>query len=175
MSTKPSPTIHKSNNRPQSLPKNLDVPTLGDHLFAGLDQRLSATLLDLLAFIILYLIAGVLLSVATRLTGLQIPLSPWGDLLAELYLPALAYCIIALRLFSATAGKRVLGIQVLRSDGSKIGWTRSFLREVIRLSPLLPLAAIMTAFRKDNRGLHDILADTVVVHAAPGIPAARIE
>ncbi len=157
------------------IPTNLEVPTLGDRLVAGFDQRLSATLIDLLAILLLYLLFGSLLSIFSRVTGLLDALPTWGELLAELYLPALVYGIIAIRLFGATAGKRILGIQVMRSDGSGVGWGRAILRELIRLSPLLPVVVVMAAFRRDCRGLHDLIADTVVVHASPGIPATRIE
>ena len=100
---------------------------------------------------------------------------PWAESLIQLYVPALAYGILTLRFYSASAGKRLLGIQVLRSDESRIGWSRAFLRELVKLSPLLPVALLMMALRNDNRGLHDILSGAVVVHATPGIPASRIE
>ena len=159
----------------KKLPPNLDVPTLGGRLFASLDQRLIAGLLDLIAIILLYLVMGLLLAVTNRLGGLLDPLPPWAVSLIQLYLPALAYGILTLRLHSASAGKRLLGIQVLRSDESRIGWARAFLRELIKFSPLLPAVLLTMALRTDNRGLHDILAGTVVVHATPGIPASRIE
>ena len=159
----------------KELPPNLQVPTLGDRLFASLDQRLIAGLLDLIAITLLYLVLGLLLAVTAQLGGLLDPLPPWAELLLQLYLSALAYSILTLRLCSASAGKRLLGIQVLRSDESRIGWARAFLRELIRLSPLLPVVLLMMALRTDNRGLHDLLAGTVVVHATPGVPASRIE
>ena len=160
---------------PPNLPPNLDVPTLGDRLFAALDQRLNAALIDLIAIILLYLVTGLLLSIASRLLAPFPSLPAWAALLLQLYLPALAYNVLALRLFNATAGKRLLGIQVVRTDGSKPGWTRALLREIIKLSPMLPIALLMMALRNDNRSLHDLLADTAVVHATPGIPASRIE
>ena len=39
----------------------------------------------------------------------------------------------------------------------------------------MPVVLVTMALRNDNRGLHDILAGTFVVHATPGIPASRIE
>ena len=102
----------------KELPPNLHVPTLGDRLFASLDQRLIAGLLDLIAIILLYLALALLLAVTAQLGGLLDPLPPWAVSLIQLYLPALAYGILTLRLYSASAGKRLLGIQVLRSDQS---------------------------------------------------------
>lgn len=158
----------------QSRP-NPSAPTLGDRLFASLDQRLIAGLLDLIAILLLYLALGLLLAVTVRLGGLLDPLPEWAVSLLQLYLPALAYGVLTLRLYTASAGKRLLGIQVLRADGSRIGWARAFLREIIKYSPLLPVALLTMALRSDHRGLHDILAGTAVVHATPGIPASRIE
>ncbi len=158
-----------------NLQTNLEIPTLGDRLFAEFDQRLAAGLIDLLAIVLLYLIMGFFLTIITRLAGLDVPLPVWGELLVEFYLPALAYGVLLVRFYSASAGKRFLGIQVVRSDGSRVGWGRAFVRELVKFSPLLPVVVCMVGLRIDKRGLHDMLADTVVVHTTPGIPAGRIE
>ena len=155
--------------------RNEVAPTLGDRLFASLEQRLIAGFLDSVAIILLYLVLGLLLAATNRLGGLLDPLPLWTLSLIQLYLPALAYGILTLRLYKASAGKRLLGIQVLRSNESKVGWFLAIVRELIKYSPLFPVVLLVMALRSDNRGLHDILADTVVVHATPGIPASRIE
>ena len=98
-----------------NLPASLETPTLGDRLFAEFDQRLAAGLLDLIPVILLYWVMGLFLTIATRLAGLDVPLPVWAELLVELYLPALAYGVLLVRFYSASAGKRILGIQVVRS------------------------------------------------------------
>ena len=158
-----------------NLQTSLETPTLGDRLFAEFDQRLAAGLIDLLAIVLLYLIMGFFLTITASLTGLHVPLPVWGELLVELYLPALAYGVLLVRFYSASAGKRFLGIQVARTDGSRVGWGRAFVRELVKFSPLFPVVVSMVALRIDKRGLHDMLADTVVIHTTPGIPAGRIE
>ena len=158
-----------------NLQTSLEIPTLGDRLFAEVDQRLAAGLIDLLAIILLYLIMGLLLTITASLTGLHVQLPVWGELLVELYLPALAYGVLLVRFYGVTAGKRFLGIQVVRSDGSRVGWGRAFVRELVKFSPLFPVVVFMVGLRIDKRGLHDLLADTLVVHTASGIPAGRIE
>ena len=158
-----------------NLQTSLETPTLGDRLFAEFDQRLAAGLLDLIPVILLYWVMGLFLTIATRLAGLDVPLPVWGELLVELYLPALAYGVLLVRFYSASAGKRFLGIQVVRSDGSRVGWGRAFVRELVKFSPLFPVVVLMVGLRIDKRGLHDMLADTVVIHTTPGIPAGRIE
>ena len=153
----------------------MNPPTLNNRLPAGFDQRLAAILLDLIPILILYGTLNLLISVTNRIIG-PIPSLPLiAELLAELYLPALAYNLLLVRLFSATAGKRLLGISVMPTNGSRPGLPRAFLRELLKLSPLLPISAFMILARQDNRGLHDLLSDTVVVHDIPGIPASRIE
>ena len=158
-----------------NLQTSLETPTLGDRLFAEFDQRLAAGLIDLIPVILLYWVMGLFLTITTRLAGLHVPLPVWGELLVELYLPALAYGVLLVRFYSASAGKRFLGIQVVRSDGSRVGWGRAFVRELVKFSPLFPVVVCMVGLRMDKRGLHDMLADTVVVRATPGIPAGRIE
>ena len=150
-------------------------PTLRNRLLATFDQRLSAILIDLIAILALYGILNLLLAVMTRLAGFPLQLPLIAELLLKLYLPALVYNLLLVRLFSATAGKRLLGISVMRTNGSRPRFARIFLRELLKLSPLLPISAFMILARQDNRGLHDLLADTVVVHDTPGIPASRIE
>ena len=152
-----------------------ETPTLRNRLLATFDQRLSAALLDLIPILLLYGILNLLLAVTTRLAGFPLQLPLFAELLLKLYLPALAYNLLLVRLFSATAGKRLLGISVMRANGSRPRLARAFLRELLKLSPLLPVSAFMVLVRQDNRGLHDLLADTVVVHDTPGIPASRIE
>ena len=109
-----------------NLQTSLETPTLGDRLFAEFDQRLGAGLIDLLAIIFLYLIMGLFLTITASLAGLHVLLPAWGELLVKLYLPALAYGVLLVRFYSASAGKRFLGIQVVRSDGSRVGWGRAF-------------------------------------------------
>ena len=76
-----------------------------------------------------------------------------------------AYHTLALSMFSTTIGKRVVGIYVLRPDGSKVGVGRAFARYLATwLSGFLLFAGyLMVAFRQDKRGLHDLICDTVVV------------
>ena len=159
----------------KSLPSNPNILTLGDRLLAGFDQRLAATLLDFIAILILYGILNLLLVVASRLLDPLPTLPAIAELLLELYLPALAYNVLALRFFNATAGKRLLGIRVMPIDGFTTGWVRAFLREFLKLSPLLLISLFMVLVRQDKRALHDIATGVVVTHAAPGIPASRIE
>jgi uncharacterized RDD family membrane protein YckC len=66
--------------------------------------------------------------------------------------------------------KRMLGIKVVRADGSpiKIGrlfWMRNFLNTLISFIPLYGLVDALFIFGESRQCLHDKLADTIVVRA----------
>ena len=57
-----------------------------------------------------------------------------------------------------TIGKRMLGIRVIRTDGSTPGFGWAALRTILLLFVIPPLLA-----DRDLRGLHDRASDTIVV------------
>jgi uncharacterized RDD family membrane protein YckC len=65
-----------------------------------------------------------------------------------------------------TAGKWAAGLRILRDDGSEIGIGRAFLRHFIGY-PLsfitLGLGFLAAAVTPRGRGLHDLIAGTIVV------------
>ena len=77
----------------------------------------------------------------------------------------LLYFTIPIAIWSTTAGKRALGLYVVRTDGSKLGIGRAIARFfAYSLSALtLGIGFLMIAFRQDKRGLHDLVCDTVVI------------
>jgi uncharacterized RDD family membrane protein YckC len=68
-----------------------------------------------------------------------------------------------------TLGKRLLGLRVVACDGSRIGWRRAILREIIgrALLDMIPglgaLDVIAPAFDDTARTLHDRVARTRVI------------
>ena len=65
-----------------------------------------------------------------------------------------------------TPGKMALQIKVIHNDGSDIGYGQAFVRETIGKMIsylLLCIGYLMVAFRRDKRGLHDLLASTRVI------------
>ena len=81
------------------------------------------------------------------------------------FLLAIAYYTLAVSLFSTTVGKRLLGLYVLRRDGSKISFARAFCRYLAYIPSylLLCIGFLMIGFSRDKRGLHDRICDTVVI------------
>ena len=70
----------------------------------------------------------------------------------------------------ATPGKQVLGLRIVREDGSPLGYTRAFLRRAAQLVSALTFGAgyVMVAFHPEKRALHDLLAGTRVVRTPRG-------
>ena len=82
------------------------------------------------------------------------------------FLVSLIYYTIAVAAWSTTIGKRVFRLYVLRTDGSRVSFGRALARYFCHLlSTLTPLGIgfLMIASRKDKRGLHDLICDTMVV------------
>ena len=76
-----------------------------------------------------------------------------------------SYYTVAVSVWSTTFGKRLLGLYVLRQDGSKVGWGRALARYFagILSALILGIGYLMIGFRNDKRGLHDLICDTAVV------------
>jgi uncharacterized RDD family membrane protein YckC len=71
-----------------------------------------------------------------------------------------------------TVGKWATGLRILRENGSDIGIGRAFLRHFVGY-PLsfvtLGLGFLVAAFTTRGRGLHDLIANTIVVREGPTI------
>ena len=67
--------------------------------------------------------------------------------------------------FATTTGKLMHQTDVLRSDGSRVGYRRALIRELAKILSgiMLGIGFLMIAFRSDKRGLHDLIADTIVI------------
>src|SRR5882672_1404397 len=69
-----------------------------------------------------------------------------------------------------TVGKWATGLRILRKDGTAIGIGRAFLRHFVGY-PLsfvtLGLGFLVAAFTTRGRGLHDLIANTIVVREGP--------
>lgn len=69
-----------------------------------------------------------------------------------------------------TIAKRMLGIKVVRSDGSKaslgrIFWLRNVVNGLLSVIPLYQLIDYLFIFSEQRQCLHDKIADTIVVRA----------
>ncbi len=69
-------------------------------------------------------------------------------------------------LAGVTAGKWATGLRILRADGAEIGIGRAFLRHFVGYPvSFIPLGLgfVFAAFNSRGRGLHDVIAGTIVV------------
>ncbi len=72
-----------------------------------------------------------------------------------------------------TVGKRVMGIRVVRADGSDAGFGPASLRNLLRLVDFFGIGALMIAGTERKQRLGDKVAGTVVVRTHPA-PAAAL-
>lgn len=87
----------------------------------------------------------------------------WVDLLSLVV--SVLYYTAAVSVWATTIGKRLLGVYVLRPDGSKVGPGRALARYFAGILSMLIFGVgyLMIALRSDQRGLHDLICDTVVI------------
>jgi uncharacterized RDD family membrane protein YckC len=75
-----------------------------------------------------------------------------------------------------TVGKWAAGLRILRQNGSEIGIGRALLRHFVGY-PLsfvtLGLGFLVIAFTSRGRGLHDLIAGTIVVREGPVMVVSR--
>ena len=79
-----------------------------------------------------------------------------GNIVAMAFIVGFAWVLVI------SPGKRVLGLYVLRPDGSRTRLGRKFCRFLVSGFTSY-IDFLMIAFRKDRRGLHDLICDTVVI------------
>jgi uncharacterized RDD family membrane protein YckC len=91
-----------------------------------------------------------------------------------LFVALLVVTILFVSRYGQTIGKRIVGIRVVRVDGSKAGIGRIFwLRNVVNTLPsfvplvggIYTLVDLLFIFSESRRCLHDRIADTKVVRA----------
>jgi uncharacterized RDD family membrane protein YckC len=121
-------------------------------------------------------VAGILIEPVvaggSRNSGLAVPI-----IVAPAAVGGLAWCIITLRLVSRngqTIAKKLLGIKVVRADGSpaslgRIFWLRNVVNGLISAVPILgyfySIIEVLFIFGETRQCLHDRIADTIVVRA----------
>lgn len=69
----------------------------------------------------------------------------------------------------ATAGKRLMGLRVVRRDGTPLGAGRSLLRALAYLvsTPFFNFGFLLALAHSESRALHDLIAGSVVIEPEP--------
>lgn len=100
-----------------------------------------------------------------------------GVALPVLIIPLLAFVVVQIVLLvknGQTIGKKLLGIKIVKLDGSNPGFVsvilmRGILPGIIggipMVGPLFSLVNVLLIFREDRRCIHDLMAGTIVVEA----------
>ncbi|MFB5086657.1 RDD family protein [Psychrobacillus sp. PGGUH221] len=128
----------------------------------GFWSRLGASLLD-------FIIIGIPLSIISFLLfghWQESPITSFGNLLYSLIVPVLWT--------GYTVGKRMLGIRIVKFDGTKLGFGTMLMRVivagfvyVVTLGIGLIVSAFMVGLREDKRAIHDFIAGTYVTSNPP--------
>ena len=147
-----------------SLPTTIeDYMTLSKNFYAGFWTRVVAFLIDL---IVVYATASLLNTLSFGLLNKQIDFPILGEESLSYVIVIFTYFIAMTYFFSQTLGKMIMKIKVETNKGDKLSFTDVIYRELVgRLLTIflanLPYLAI--AFTNKKKGLHDFIADTVVV------------
>lgn len=146
---------------PAALPESVAIAGLLRRLFA----RVIDALLTLITLVAVFF--GVLLPSDSETAAL--PALVTVLFVAAVGIPAVeTFCVSR---FGATPGKKIVGIRVVATSGERPGPRRSLLRSVAVFGPYMVFPLLMfvplawIAFEPHRRGLHDLLAGTVVVRA----------
>ena len=124
--------------------------------------------------VVAYVIDAILLTIvcgiADRLLGINIFASDWEhfDPLANLVSLVIGWLYFALLESSergATVGKMAMGLRVVTSDGQRLSFMNATGRYFAKIlsAIILGIGFIMVAFTDRKRGLHDMIAGTLVI------------
>jgi uncharacterized RDD family membrane protein YckC len=139
---------------------------------AGIGSRFLATLLDTLLILLLQIVVilvFVLVLSAFDLLGQTIAAWVYAVLGIIGFVFFWGYYIFFEMLWNGqTPGKRWVGLRVIRTDGTPITLSESFIRNLTRLVDFLPamygIGIISMFLDKQSRRLGDLAAGTLVVH-----------
>lgn len=161
-----------------------DGPTL-----AGRGLRLVAVILDgiLMSFIqwpIYFLMGGASLITQMDPNIAADPFALMGRMFGAMvpgWLVAAAVQMWCLHAYGGTLAKKLMGLRIVRTDGSRAGFVRLFFGRgaaavlpaiIPLLGALYVLVDALMIFRDSRQCLHDQIADTIVVTAASSMNAS---
>ena len=150
--------------------KNLSLPTtiedyitLSKNFYAGFWTRFVAYIIDM---IVIYAISSLLNTFSFGLLNKQLDFPILGEESLSYVIVMFTYFIAMTYFFSQTLGKMIMKIKVETNKGEKLSFADVVYRELVgRLLTifLVYLPYLAVAFTNKKKGLHDFIADTVVV------------
>ena len=162
--TKEAEEIIDRKEKDFSLPTSLeDYLILSKNFYAGFWTRFVAYLIDM---IVIYAVASLLNTFSFGLLNKQLDFPILGEESLSYVIVMFVYFIAMTYFFSQTLGKMIMKIKVETNKGEKLSFTDVVYRELVgRLLTIflvyLPYLAVV--FTNKKKGLHDFIADTVVV------------
>lgn len=133
---------------------------------AGFWIRFWAYAIDI---IMISSISGILIKPIFRVANIAVSNPPFllfTPFKITILLVFLTYFTLMTKFFQQTVGKMIMGIKVIPQEGDKLTWDKLIFREVIGrfISKLLLLPYLLVLFMPKKEALHDVFADTYVVH-----------
>ncbi len=124
--------------------------------------------------VVAYIIDAIVLSVASgivgALLGVNIFVSDWSNYdptanLISLVISWLYFALLESSERGATVGKMAVGLRVVTSDGRRLSFLNATGRYFAKFisAIILGIGFIMVAFTDKKRGLHDMIAGTLVI------------
>ncbi|MEX2598784.1 MAG: RDD family protein [Dehalococcoidia bacterium] len=143
--------------------QRLRIPAFALGQPGGFWYRLAAYFIDGIVLLGALAILGPLLLGVDLITYLEEVAA--GELHLFDSVMQIAYFTLAVAIAATTIGKRLFGLYVVNVDGTRVGIGRAALRAFgqILSGALFGVGYLIVAFREDKRGLHDLIAGTVVV------------
>ncbi len=150
---------------PHSQPRSRAARQAGKRLRAPFPLRCGAILIDYIVLIAVLVMSTLL---ARMLGGGARAAGNSAETAGILITIALAVLNLGLLpgLFGVTLGKWATGLRIEKNDGGDVGIGRSFLRHFVGYPvsfALLGLGFLLAAVSVHGRGLHDMIAGTIVV------------
>ncbi|WP_314397162.1 RDD family protein [uncultured Gemella sp.] len=154
----------------EKLEKDLTLPTsiedymiLSKNFYAGFWTRFVAYLIDM---IVIYAISSLLNTISFGLLNKVLDFPILGEESLSYVIVMFTYFISMTYFFSQTLGKMIMKVKIETNRGDKLSFADVVYRELVgRLLTIflayLPYLAV--AFTNKKKGLHDFIADTVVV------------
>jgi len=128
--------------------------------------------------VVAYIIDAILLNIAAFIIGLIAGQNLFSARDAAHFNPGLNLAFLAVGWLyfalmesserGATVGKMALGLRVVTDDGQRLSFARATGRYFAKIvsALILGIGFIMVAFTDRKRGLHDMIASTLVIKAA---------
>jgi len=142
-------------------------------VLADRGTRLGASILDTFFFVLVVYVPFFMGAFITGANGDPDDLSAMiGGLLIAL-VGLVGFCCANIRTMARngqSVGKKMVGIKVVRSDGSpaslgRLIWLRNVLNGVIAIIPAYGIIDSLFIFSESRQCLHDKIADTIVIKA----------